>query len=87
MGKQNLTLTVDADLLKRARKLALDHDTSVNQLVRDYLTDLVGESDQAAEAVDALRKIWKKSRYSIGNRSWTREDLYADAVDIPNDAW
>jgi hypothetical protein len=38
---KNLTLTVDESLLRAARKLALDQDTSVNQLVRDYLAGLV----------------------------------------------
>ena len=42
--RKNLTLTIDEDLLRSARKVALDRDTSVNQLVRTYLSALVHES-------------------------------------------
>ena len=37
----NLTLAVDADILRDARKIAIDEDTSVSALVREFLADLV----------------------------------------------
>lgn len=37
---RNLTLTLDEGLLLSARKVALEQGTSVNAMVRDYLTDL-----------------------------------------------
>ena len=36
--QKSLTLTIDEDVLREARKVALDRKTSVNQLVREYLT-------------------------------------------------
>jgi len=39
----NLTLTIDDDVLRRARIRALEQGTSVNALVREYLTDFVGD--------------------------------------------
>ena len=74
--KQNLTLTVDADLLRAARKAALDRNTSVNQLVRDYLAQLVDEQDRQRSALTELREIFKTSRYRIGPKTWTRDELY-----------
>ncbi len=74
--KQNLTLTLDSDLLKAARKVALDRDTSVNQLVRDYLEQLVDEPDQRKEAVKQLREIFRTSKARLGKVTWKREDLY-----------
>jgi predicted HicB family RNase H-like nuclease len=40
----NLTLTIDDDLLRRARIRALEQGTSVNSLVREYLRHVAGES-------------------------------------------
>jgi hypothetical protein len=74
--KQNLTLTLDSDLLRAARKVALDRDTSINQMVRDYLAQLVDEKDRHKEAVKKLRKIFRESTYEIGQKTWTRDELY-----------
>ena len=37
----NLTLSIDEDLLKSARKAALEMNTSVNSLIREYLQKVV----------------------------------------------
>jgi hypothetical protein len=49
----NLTLTIDGELLKRARMRALERDTSVNALVRDYLETLAGVA-RTKDAIDAF---------------------------------
>jgi len=36
-----LTLKIDEDLFRAARRIARDRNTSVNQLVRDYLEETV----------------------------------------------
>jgi len=80
---KNLTLSVDEDVLREARKVALDRNTSVNQLVRDYLKQLAGEKErqkqEAAQrklAQKRLEKIFRESRVKIGPITWTRDDLY-----------
>ena len=76
MQKQNLTLTVESAVLKNARKHALDRDTSVNQLVRDYLAGLGAPSDEREEARKDLKEFFRRSRYKVGNRTWTRDELH-----------
>jgi Family of unknown function (DUF6364) len=73
----NLTLTIDAELLKRARMRALERDTSVNALVRDYLERLTGQARER-EAVAAFLEIARGSDSGSGERgrSWTRAELY-----------
>jgi hypothetical protein len=73
----NLTLTIDGELLKRARMRALERDTSVNALVRDYLETLTGV-DRTKDAIDAFIGLAEDSDAGSGpeGRSWTREDLY-----------
>jgi len=74
--RKNLTLTLDADLLKAARKLAVDRDTSVNQLVRDYLVQLVQRKDPQLAAAAALREFFSTHSVTIGERTWTRDELH-----------
>jgi hypothetical protein len=74
--KQNLTLTIETAILKNARKHALDRDTSVNQMVRDYLAGLGQPADELEDARKDLKEFFRKSRYKIGKRTWTREELH-----------
>ena len=73
----NLTLTIDGDLLKRARMRALERDTSVNALVRDYLERLAGQ-EATPDATRALLELAERSDAGSGSggRVWTRDELY-----------
>jgi hypothetical protein len=73
----NLTLSIDDQLLKQARIRALEQDTSVNSLVRDYLEGLVTDRPQPSGMKDFV--AWAKSvRAGSGpqGRTWTRDELY-----------
>ena len=73
----NLTLTIDPELLKQARIRALEQDTSVNALVRDYLEGLAGQA-KAPDAVGAILELARGSDAGSGpgGRGWTRDELY-----------
>jgi len=73
---QNLTLVIDEDLLLAARKIALDRRTSVNQLVREYLTTLVEESKGRRMARTRLKMAFEKGLIEIGDKKWSRDQLY-----------
>lgn len=68
----NLTLVVDDQLLRDARKLAIDQNTSVNQMVREFLEQSVGQSAARAKARERLMAL----SLPIGPIDWKREDLY-----------
>ena len=74
--KRNLTLTMEDELLLRARKLALDRDTSVNELVRNYLTELVEQNSLRRAAITEVERIFQTTKARIGNTTWTREELH-----------
>lgn len=76
MALRNLTLAVDEDVLREARKLALDRSTTVNQLVRDHLTRLVQEEGLRAAALVRLRARMDRGILVVGPRTWSREDLH-----------
>ena len=73
---KNLTLTLDEELLRAARKVALDRNTSVNQMVRDYLSNLVRETDRQQAALANLERCFREDRIRVGRRTWTRQDLH-----------
>ncbi|UQX11615.1 hypothetical protein [Candidatus Mycobacterium methanotrophicum] len=73
----NLTLSVDDELLHRARMRALELHTTVNALVRDYLASFAGENP-AERAVTEFLATADTVHASSGpdGRTWKREDLY-----------
>jgi len=74
--KQNVTLVVEEDLLLAARKVALDQRTSVNQLVREYLAALVEQPSRRRLARARLKKAFEAGLVTVGERKWSRADLY-----------
>lgn len=73
----NLTLTIDEDVLRRARLRALQQRTSVNAVVRDFLEGYAG-SDREAKALRAFAELADRAGAGSGpeGRSWTRDELY-----------
>ena len=73
----NLTLTIADTTLLRARRRALEHGTSVNAVVRDYLESYAG-SDAAPEARREFVTLASASAGTSGKggRSWTRDDAH-----------
>jgi hypothetical protein len=73
----NLTVTVEEQVLRRARIKALEQGTSVNALVSDYLARFAGMGTTEKALADFL-EIAKRSHASSGpeGRTWRREDLY-----------
>jgi hypothetical protein len=72
----NITLSVDDEVLVRARRYAVEHDTTVNGLVRDFLTALATREDRARKARRRIRQLSERSAGKVGARSWTREQLH-----------
>ena len=73
----NITLSIDEGIVKKVRKIAIDKDTTLTAMVRDYLTS-VASSDAAARKANAakLMETFQKLSRDMGPRTWTRDDLY-----------
>lgn len=70
----NLTLSIDDELLRRARRYAAQRDTSVNRLVRDHLERLTLDREQRlTEAREFVRLSDELSREIL---PWTRDELH-----------
>lgn len=73
----NLTLTIDDAVLKRARIRAIENDTSVNAVVREFLERYAGDDRSAAALhrfADTAQTVAAASPRE--GRTWTREELH-----------
>lgn len=73
----NLTISVDEELLKKARMRALEENTSVNAVLRNYLETYAGaDLNKYIEATKNFLELARKSRTQVGKITWKRDDLY-----------
>jgi len=75
---RNITLFLPADLIRRARRVALDRDVSLSALVRELLEEAVRDTDDYEVAKAAALATLKRG-YDLGTGgqvTWTREDLH-----------
>lgn len=73
---KNITLSVDDKVLAAVRRRAAEQNSSINALVRDYLTNLAAQEDRAKNARSRLRELSAQSQGRLGRRTWTRGDLH-----------
>ena len=76
MFVKNITLSVDENVLAAARRHAAEPNSTVNALVREYLTNLAQHEDRARRARARLRQLSTHSQGRLGKKTWTREDLH-----------
>jgi hypothetical protein len=76
---KNVTLSIDDHVLERARKLAAERGTSVNQMIRDYLArETSTETESAYRARMEMVEMARQAAGGLGGWKWNREELYAE---------
>lgn len=75
----NLTLSVDEQLVERAREVARQQGTSLNSLIRQYIESLAGERS-GAEVVRRLQALWDAERGTSGGKAFRRDEVYAGRI-------
>jgi hypothetical protein len=71
----NLTLSVDEQLVERARKVARAMGKSLNELVREYLRNLAGDGD-AKRDMEELRALSRRGKGRSKGWRFNREELH-----------
>ncbi len=77
----NLTLSIDENVVERAREKLLATGKTVNQEIREHLAHIAGDSDltrdleflERTSGMGKPEKSWK----------WNREELYEDRLKWP----
>lgn len=73
----NITLSVEKEVIKKVRKIAIDRDTTLTAMVRDFLISVAGRDMQEKERyAQALSETFMRCSRDMGKRTWKREDLY-----------
>ena len=73
---KNITLSIDEQVLTAVRRYALENGSSVNQLVREFLTSIAERNDRAEQVRSRIRQLSNQSTARIGSKSWTRDELH-----------
>jgi hypothetical protein len=75
MARANLTLQMDAEVIKRARIVAAKRGMSVSALAATRLMELVDEDERAELARGRAEAILEQAA-PRGGRGWTRDELH-----------
>lgn len=76
--KQNVTLSLPKSLLHKAKKIAIDQDTSLSGLMIRLITDLV-EAEEKYMIAKEKHLAWLSQAKNLGTNghiTWSRESLY-----------
>ena len=74
----NINLDVDEEVVRRVRKIAMDRDTTLSAMVRDYLIWVAGkDTTEREERIIQLEDSFRRLSRDMGTRKWVREDLHA----------
>jgi antitoxin component of RelBE/YafQ-DinJ toxin-antitoxin module len=71
----NVTLSVDDEIIARARQRAEALGTSVNQLMREYLEQLAGKSDPNEDAAE-FERLSKLSNGDSRGWKFNRDEIH-----------
>jgi hypothetical protein len=66
--------------VKSVRKIAVERNATLSGLIRAHLEHLAAEhavSGRGRRKREALERSFRQFRFRMGQKTWTREDLYA----------
>jgi metal-responsive CopG/Arc/MetJ family transcriptional regulator len=66
MTRQNVTLTIEQDLLDEAHAVAMRRHISLNEMVRQYLKQIVRQERSRLEAWHDVRKLLERPPVRLG---------------------
>jgi hypothetical protein len=72
----NVTLVVEEDLLREARSVAARRRTSVNELVREFLEEVVSRDSRRLAALERIQALMDHPPVHIGGPRPSRDELH-----------
>jgi hypothetical protein len=74
--KRNLTLALDEELIHQARIIAARRRTTLTNLVRRSIEELVSGDQREARARQRLKSLMRHPPGKVGALRWSREELH-----------
>ncbi|MEA3466696.1 MAG: DUF6364 family protein [Thermodesulfobacteriota bacterium] len=72
----NITLSANDDIIAKSRKYAERHNTSLNELVRDFLKKISGEDNASNNAQEFCKLAVSKSGCSEPGFVFDRDEIH-----------
>lgn len=74
--KQNITLSIEKELIKKGKILAARKEISVSKMMANMLRDVVYQHERYEASKRSALEIMKKGMHLGGRINWKRKDLY-----------
>ena len=75
----NVTLSLDPELVRKIRRIAVERDTTLTGLIRENLEHLANEEAKSGRSRRERRTLeasFEKLIFRVGKPTWKRSDLY-----------
>jgi len=72
----DLVLTIDDQLLEKARKVAREKKMSLDTVVDQKLKEFVVDYQKKKGAVEGLEAFYRKCQAKVGRVNWRRDELH-----------
>ena len=73
----NITLSVEDEVIRKVRKIAIDQHTTLTAMVRHYLHCVARQSDaETQNRLAQLERSFEQCSRRMGIRTWTRDELH-----------
>jgi predicted transcriptional regulator len=76
MSSRNITLSLPDELIRKAKVLAAERETSISAMVATSLRQLVGEADDYDAVWDEEARAMESGLLEVGRIDWSRDDLH-----------
>lgn len=76
MAARNITLSLPAELVRKARLAAAERDTSVSRLVAELIDALDDDADYQRVWSDEVAYMRSGNGLRVGDITWTRDELH-----------
>ena len=73
---KNVTLAIEDEVLRDARRIAAERSTTLNGMIRDFLAELTARESSAAAARARIAELCRASTAEVGPRTWSRDELH-----------
>ena len=74
--KQNITLSIEKDIIKKSKIIAAQKDTSISKMLSEQLKQIIDREEQYEAAKRSALQTLKKGFRLGGKITWKRGDLY-----------
>ncbi len=70
---KNITFSAQEELIEQARKIAAQKNRTLNDLFREWLTDL--NANATDNNIGNIKKLWKRTSYLHVGKKASREEM------------